>query len=229
MIIAHRGIFDNKNNIPENSILAFKKAIDKGYVIEFDVQLTKDQKLVVFHDDNVLRMTGINSKISDMTLEEVRKLKLLDTNELIPTFNELLDLVHGQVLLDIEIKNTKQINLVCDLVLKELENYNGNCLIQSFNPFIVKTLKKKNNKYKVGLLITKRMPNLIFYFFFRTKLIYLFKHDFIVINKKLFNKKYYEKHIYKKPIYVWTINNLQEASEYLNKYPKINCICNGIE
>ena len=229
MIIAHRGIFDNKNKIPENSFIAFKKAIDKGYAIEFDVQLTKDQKLVVFHDDNVLRMTGINSKISDITLEEVRKLKLLDTNELIPTFNELLDLVKGQVLLDIEIKNTKQINLVCDLVLKELENYNGDFLLKSFNPFIVKTLKKKNNKYKVGLLITKRMPNLIFDFFVRTKLIYLFKHDFIVINKKLFNKKYYEKHIYKKPIYVWTISDLQEASEYLNKYPDINCICNGIE
>lgn len=228
MIIAHRGIYDN-NKIPENSIKAFKKAIDMDYAIELDIQLTKDHKLIVFHDDNALRMTGNKTKIKNMTLEELRNLKLLNTNEIIPTFKELLDLVHGQVLIDIEIKNTKEINLICDLVLKELENYDGDFLLKSFNPFIVNTLKKKNKKNRVGLLITKKMPNNVFNFLVRTKLIYLFEHDFIAINKTMFNKKYYEKHIYKKPIYVWTINDLQEAYEFLNNYPQVNCICNGIE
>lgn len=61
-LIAHRGYYNNKKGIPENSVLVFKKAIDNNYLIELDVRLTKDQKLVVFHDDNLKRVCGVNKK-----------------------------------------------------------------------------------------------------------------------------------------------------------------------
>jgi len=72
--IAHRGL-DN-GDIPENSMQAFKNAIEKGYAIELDVQLTKDKQLVVFHDSNLLRLTG------DIKLK-IKLYKLLNKGEFI--------------------------------------------------------------------------------------------------------------------------------------------------
>lgn len=226
MIIAHRGIHDNKE-IPENSMKAFKLAFDKKYNIEFDIHVTKDSKLVIFHDDNLERMTGVDKNIEDLTLDEISKLRLLDTNERIPEFKDLLDLVSGKVLLDIEIKSTKKVKLVCKLVLEELENYNGEILLKSFNPFIVKELKKNSN-YKVGLLITKKSPNKILNLFVNTGLIYLFKFDFIAINKKMFNDKFYKKYSKKYPIYVWTLKGVEDTKKYIKKYGNINLICNDL-
>ena len=154
MIIAHRGVHNNKN-IPENSSLAFKKAVDKKYGIEFDIELTKDDVLIIHHDDSLKRMTGIDKSSEELTFEEIRKLKLLDTNEIIPTFKELLDLVDGKVFLDIEIKSTKQVKKVVELVLKELEDYKGKLSLKSFDPKIVNRLKKETDKYKIGLLVMK--------------------------------------------------------------------------
>ena len=90
-MIAHRGVFDNKS-IPENSMLAFQKALDLNYNIELDVQLTKDSVLVVFHDESLERMCHDNRLVQECTYQELRKLKLLDTKERIPTLKEVLDL-----------------------------------------------------------------------------------------------------------------------------------------
>ena len=227
MIIAHRGVHNNKD-IPENSIKAFKLAIKNGYAIEFDVQITKDNKLVVFHDDNLVRMTGLNKNIQDLDYDEIKDLKLLDNNEKIPTFKEFLDLVSGKVFLDIEIKSTKKVDLVTTLVLEELANYKGELQLKSFNPFIVSKLKKKTTKYKVGLLLMKKSPNKKLNFLLNTKLIYLFKFDFLAVSKKMINNSFYDKYIKKYPMYVWTFNGIIEAEEYLKKYPKIICICNDL-
>ena len=66
---AHRGLFDNASDAPENSLLAFKKAVDAGYGIELDVQLSKDNQLVVFHDASLKRMCGVDGKVWEYTLE----------------------------------------------------------------------------------------------------------------------------------------------------------------
>ena len=100
IFIAHRGIHNNLN-IPENSIKSFKRAISKNIPIELDIHLTSDDKLVVFHDDNLIRMTGLYKKIRKCTYDEISKLKLLNTNEVIPLLSDVLDLINGKVLLDI--------------------------------------------------------------------------------------------------------------------------------
>ena len=118
LLIAHRGIHDNID-IPENTLQAFKKAIKNNISIELDVQLTKDNVLVVFHDDNLKRMTGINKNIKDITYYELKDIKLLNTNDTIPTFSEALNIINGKVLLDIEIKDTKKIKIICNKIIKE--------------------------------------------------------------------------------------------------------------
>lgn len=228
MIIAHRGVHNNKD-IPENSMLAFKKAIDRKYAIEFDVEITKDDKLVIHHDDNLKRMTNIDKLVSDMTLDEIKKIRLLGTNEAIPTLSEVLDLVDGKVFLDIEIKSTRQVKKVVDLVLKELENYKGLVQLKSFDPFIVKRLKHVTNKYKIGLLVMRNSSNKKLNFLVRTGLIYKVPFDFLAVDKNMLNRKYYSKYICICPLYAWTFFGIEETLEYLKKYPKIICICNDLD
>ena len=82
--IAHRGFFDNKNGIPENSLPAFQKAVDAGLGIELDVQLSKDGYLLVFHDEDLKRMCGVDKKIRELNYAEIQQYTLLDTQERIP-------------------------------------------------------------------------------------------------------------------------------------------------
>ena len=94
---AHRGLFDNNSDAPENSLAAFQKAVDAGYGIELDVQLSKDNKLVVFHDATLKRMCGVDGKVWEYTLAELKQFKLANSNETIPTFEEFLEVVDGKV------------------------------------------------------------------------------------------------------------------------------------
>ena len=133
--LAHRGLYDNEAGIPENSLAAFQRAIDHGFGMEMDVQLTADGQLVVFHDAPTLRMTGVEGRIRDLTLAEIRELRLLGTDELIPTFGEFLALVHGQVPLCIEIKcDGNNGAALSERVFEELDRYEGPYYVESFDP-----------------------------------------------------------------------------------------------
>ena len=83
---------------------AFKGAIEKGFIIELDVAMTKDQKLVVYHDKKLRRGLGVDRYLHELTYEELTKYKLFGSTETIPLFREVLTLVAGQVPLLIEIK-----------------------------------------------------------------------------------------------------------------------------
>ena len=100
--IAHRGLHNVK--APENSLAAFRLAIEHGNVIELDVHMLADGKIVVFHDDNLKRMTGVDAVIKDKTFAELSKLWLKKSSQKIPLLTEVLDLVDGKVPIIIEIK-----------------------------------------------------------------------------------------------------------------------------
>ena len=138
--VAHRGLFNNEKGIPENSIPAFKLASENGYGIETDVQMTKDGVLVVFHDDTLNRMTGVEGVLTDFTFEQLRELRLLNTDCQIPTFAEFLESAAG-VNLIVEIKTHSDIGEVEQKVYDALKSYSGNYCIESFNPFIVRWFK----------------------------------------------------------------------------------------
>ena len=84
--VAHRGYYDNEAGIPENSLSCFQAAIDKGFAIELDIQLSSDGVAFVFHDADLERMCGVQGKIWDYTAAELKEMKLFGTEETIPTF-----------------------------------------------------------------------------------------------------------------------------------------------
>ena len=141
--VAHRGLHAAEKGIPENSFKAYAAAIEKGYPIEMDVQLTKDNKLVCFHDDNLKRVTGEDSLIWDKTLDEVENLRLSGTDEKIPTFDEFLSFIDGRVPIVIELKSQRTKGVIADEVIKRLDGYKGEFVVQSFDPFIMKEFRVK--------------------------------------------------------------------------------------
>ena len=150
---AHRGLYDNEHGIPENSMAAFRRAVDKGYGIEMDVHLTADNQLVVFHDDTLTRMCGMNKKISSFLYSDLMQLRLLGTEEGIPLFKDVLELIDGKVPLIIELKvDGSNQNLLCPLVWQLLSRYKGDYCIESFHPFVLQWFKRHEPQVVRGQL-----------------------------------------------------------------------------
>lgn len=150
---AHRGLHNNLWKIPENSMAAFKEAIDHHYGIELDVHLTKDKHLVVFHDDSLWRMCRVKGKICDMTWNELKDIPLIGTTETIPLFKDVLALVAGQVPLIIELKvDNENYNELCTAVDHLLVSYKGEYCIESFHPLALYWYRKHRKKVIRGQL-----------------------------------------------------------------------------
>ena len=123
---AHRGA---SIEFPENTLAAFRRAVELGSAgVELDVHLSKDNQLVVIHDDSVDRTTNGSGKIADLTLVEIQKLDA-GTGEIVPTLKQVFDVVSGRLKVDIEVKAAA----VAEAVLREVEKYpNLDWLISSF-------------------------------------------------------------------------------------------------
>ena len=211
-IIALRGIHNEA--IPENSMKAFSLALKKNIPIEFDVHILKDKNIVVFHDDNLKRMTNKDKFIKECTYEEIKDLKLKNTNEKIPLLKDVLKLVDGKVLLDIELKMDVTDHSLEDGLIEILKDYNGEVILKSFDYRKVKYLKKHTN-YKIGLLI-KRMSGFKDFIIRNINFNILIKPDFLACNKNMLDCKSVK--TFKKDIYIWTIKNKDELKIYKSDY-----------
>lgn len=211
-LIAHRGIHNEA--IPENSMKAFSLALKKNIPIEFDVHILKDKNIVVFHDDNLKRMTNKNKFIKECTYEEIKDLKLKNTDEKIPLLKDVLKLVDGKVLLDIELKMDVTDHSLEDGLIEILKDYNGEVILKSFDYRKVKYLKKHTN-YKIGLLI-KRMSGFKDFIIRNINFNILIKPDFLACNKNMLDCKSVK--TFKKDIYIWTIKNKDELKIYKSDY-----------
>ncbi|MBQ9964393.1 MAG: glycerophosphodiester phosphodiesterase [Clostridia bacterium] len=129
---AHRGLHNHTR--PENSLSAFRAAREKGYGVELDVHLLSDGTLAVFHDHTLIRMTGQNGKIEDLTAEDLAAYTLGDTTETIPTFREVLDVFGNAVPLIVELKAAGNHRELVHATVKALEEYEGPYCIESFDP-----------------------------------------------------------------------------------------------
>ncbi len=139
--VAHRGLHDAAR--PENSLPAFDAAAKAGYIIECDIHLTADGEVVVFHDDTLTRMCGVDGRVEEQTLSALKSLCLKNSDEHIPTLRELLALVDERVPLLIEFKIHKgNTAALCEAAEKILEEYNGEYIIQSFYPTVLRWYKK---------------------------------------------------------------------------------------
>lgn len=212
-MIMHRGFFDN-DRIVENTIKAFKKANSNHHPYELDVRLTKDEKVVVFHDDSLKRLGSSNKKISSLTYDELKEEKLLGIDS-IPLFEDVLKLDNKYGIM-IEIKNDDDNMLLVDKVLDLLKEYKGKYCIISFNKNTLKYIRSKNKDIILGLLIgfrkekpLERLSNKMF--------IKTFKPDFLSVNKRDIDYKYIKKYKKNNPVLIWTIKNREDFNKYKNK------------
>lgn len=148
--IAHRGLHDQTGERPENSLPAFEEAARLGYSIEFDIRRSADGRLFVVHDERLLRLTGADKQMRQLTSTEVRSLSLGRTRFGIPTLSETLSLINGRVPILIEVKDRGPGAAIVRAVLEELGGYKGHVAIQSFNPVCLWHLRRARTHYAVG-------------------------------------------------------------------------------
>lgn len=210
--IAHRGLWGGE--IIENSIPAYKNAVEKGYPIEIDVYITKDNHLVSFHDSLLKRMTGCNGFVYEKTLEELKSLRLLDSNERIPTFDEVLNIAENKVPLLIEIKNQPNKKVV-DAVVVRLKDYKGEFAIQSFNPFYIKRVKKLAPEFIRGVLSypKSKIKGLRGWAIRKMPFNFLVKPDFISTHFQSLPLK--KRKIKSRHVITWTITCQEDADKSL--------------
>lgn len=213
-MFAHRGYHCLEKGIPENSMAAFRAALNRGYGIEIDLHLTKDGRLAVFHDDTLERMCGRPDIIECLTYKELKSCRLGGTSETIPTLEDVLSLVGGRVPLLIELKIPNSSLQICEEVYQRLRQYPGPCLIQSFNtlgirwfrlhaPQILRGQLSSNltrDPLKEAWLLRFMVKHLLANFLGRPDFISYNLNDLPIVNVWIL------KHIFHIPVAVWTLN-----------------------
>ena len=154
---AHRGLHDAVK--PENSMAAFRAALESGFGIELDVHLLKDGNLAVIHDSDLERVTGQKGKVEDLVTEQLQNYHLSGTEETIPQFRQVLDLFDGKAPLIVELK-TQDNNVVplCEAACKMLDSYDGLFCVESFDPRVVRWMRKNRPDIVRGQLSENWMP-----------------------------------------------------------------------
>lgn len=138
---AHRGLHGEGR--PENSMAAFRAALENGYGIELDLHLTRDGELAVIHDTSLKRTAGVDVKVTELTVEALGEYRLEGTQEQIPLFHQVLDLFAGKAPLIIELKaDGNNAEALVDTAVKAMAGYPGPWCMESFDPRVVYALKK---------------------------------------------------------------------------------------
>lgn len=219
--IAHRGL--HGEGVCENSMEAFRRAIESGYGIELDVHLTKDNKLCVIHDSYLSRMTDKPGVAERLASEELEEYTLKDGQK-IPFLPEVLKLVDGRVPLLIELKFRRMFNEAqADELLRELEDYPYKDMValQSFHPLAVKYLKSHTDEYAVGYLssykLIKKKRSFLNYMLRTLKFYRIMHADFISYDINYLPNRYVAK---KKrrgvQVLAWTVNSEEKEERAMN-------------
>lgn len=218
---AHRGLHNNKSEAPENTINAFILAVQQGYGIELDVQLTKDDVPVIIHDYHLKRACKKDILVADLTYEELEQYCIFKSSEKIPTLMEALACIEGKVPLIIELKIPGSADKLCSIVSNILKDYKGQYCIESFNPFGLIWYRRHYPKVIRGQLssdfIKEKTTGSKFQYFLLKNLLFNFgaKPDFIAYHhtyKKGISFRICRK-IYRVKTFAWTIKSQQELEE----------------
>ena len=218
-LYAHRGLHDNSADAPENSMKAFLRAVEAGYGIELDVQMTKDRVPVVFHDFSLKRVCREEGKVSDYTYQELQAFRLFESEERIPRFEDVLRLVDGKVPLIVELKIEKLLDTsVCSAGDKLLAGYKGIYCIESFHPLAVFWYRRHRRNVVRGQLadafLKQRDKHRNPFCFFLEYLLFnwLSKPDFIAYNHqypKALSRRFCRS-LYHSTAAAWTIKSEEQ-------------------
>lgn len=223
-LIAHRGYHNKEKGIIENSIEAFKKAIKCGYTIELDVHMLKSGEIVVFHDENLKRVCGINKNINDCTYEDIKDLKLFNTDSKIPLLSDVLKLINGKVPIIIEIKYNPKYGKLEKELLKLLKEYNGLYAFISFYPKTICYLKK-HTKVPVGLLSSDfKKTNTLKSLIGKTLLLdIILKADFISFDIRALPNNFVSSKRKSKLVLGWTVRNKEDYEKSIKYCDNLVC------
>lgn len=162
--IAHRGYHTRDNGIIENSASAFAAAIDLGYAIECDLQLSGDDKPMVFHDDKLERLTGHKGKVRQLSAGQLGRIPLAGSiaNDCAQRFEEMLEQVGGRTLLVVELKHqsdreTNQI--LASRAVEILKTYEGRVVLESFSPHLLQFARAAGFTGELGIVMTRNYSN----------------------------------------------------------------------
>jgi glycerophosphoryl diester phosphodiesterase len=152
--------------VPENSPSAFAAATEAGYGIELDVRLTRDRVPVVLHDASLERTTGQPGRVSELTHDELSRRHLGDSDEVVPSLEQVLRLVGGRVPVMVEIKSMQVTpGRISELVADVLEGYGGPVCVASFNPRVLGWFRRRRPEVPrvltAGSLRGVPMPSLL--------------------------------------------------------------------
>lgn len=156
--IAHRGLHSNANNIYENTKESFLAAVNENYAIECDVVLSKDHEVVVFHDENLKRLCNLDKNVSSLTMNELRNLKIYESNSNIISLDEMLHVVSAHVPIIIEIKG-KFTPFIEERIQEIIRSYRGPIALKTFNLKSVEWLIKFLPYVYKGLVIDSNTNN----------------------------------------------------------------------
>jgi glycerophosphoryl diester phosphodiesterase len=215
---AHRGLHNAER--AENSMSAFKAAVEGGYGIELDIRLSRDGEMVVFHDDTLDRVCGREGRVIDFTADELATFKLSGTNDGIPRFSDVLALVDGKVPLLVEIKEDPGVSAVSEATCKMLKGYKGAYIVESFNPLSLRTVKKNMPEVSRGILSHRyyeyepyRKP---LYFLLQSLLLnFLCRPAFIAYDHrhaKAFGLRF-ARGFFRVPTLAWTVKSAEDEAE----------------
>lgn len=228
VLYAHRGLHNNQSEAPENSMNAFARAVEGGYGIELDIQLSKDKVPVVFHDFTLKRVCGADGKVSDYTFEELQQFRLCGSEEKIPRFEDVLRLVDGKVPLIVEFKIERLDTSLCPIADKLLRDYKGSYCMESFNPLGVFWYRRNHKEVMRGQLsdafLKDEQFNGLLYFLLENLMFnFLTKPDFIAYNHKYSYKlsRRLAHGFYHNTAVAWTIKSeeeLQAARKHFDLY-----------
>jgi glycerophosphoryl diester phosphodiesterase len=150
--IAHRGLHDMNKSVWENTLSAFRRAIDGGYAIECDVHITADGAPIIFHDNVLKRLTGADGYIWQRTLAEMQALRIGGTQDYPPTLVETLDLIGGRTPIIIELKGIPgEDDGLVEKVCSILKGYDGHAAIMSFDHWLIRQMPNYAGSIPCGL------------------------------------------------------------------------------
>lgn len=231
---AHRGLFTPDSDVPENSRAAFARAVEQGYGIELDVHLSADGQLFVMHDAKLDRTTDGEGFLADKTAKELSLVTLRGTDETLPRFEEVLDIVGGRVPLLIELKTDRgNQRALTDAVMAALRDYRGACCFESFDPRTVYALRRypqavrgqlsahlsgKGGNLPWCLDVLQR--NLLFNFITRPDFI-AYRHSDVSLGLRLCRR------VWQVPLFYWTVTDKETLSAARDN--GIACIFEGFD
>lgn len=224
---AHRGL--HGNGVPENSIQAFKLARENGYGVELDVQMTKDGQVVVFHDGNLKRMCGVDGFLKDYTYEELQAFSLAGTDQKIPLFKDVLDVL-GPTDLVCEIKgdNGNHCYELCEKTYNHLCGYEGKYVIESFVPYLLKWFKQHHPEIIRGQLSCNMKDELSQKWYVRFMMKHLLvnvisKPDFIAYRHQDISAFGYRlcKRVYRPCLFAWTARGEEEQKSAWGSFDSV--------